>query len=90
MDSMNTSIGWVSRLPWELQPRPLIGDSPELVPEPFRGLLLSERYPSEQPPCLYARGSPHPLSPPPRAGGLPEGSSCRISPPGPARRSCAV
>ncbi|KAH7938156.1 hypothetical protein HPB49_020975 [Dermacentor silvarum] len=38
MDSLKTSIGWVSRLPWELQPRPLIGESPELVPEPFRGL----------------------------------------------------
>ncbi|KAH7937752.1 hypothetical protein HPB49_015356 [Dermacentor silvarum] len=36
--------------PWELQPRPLIGESPELVPEPFRGRLLSERYSSERPP----------------------------------------
>ncbi|KAH7965239.1 hypothetical protein HPB49_004999 [Dermacentor silvarum] len=47
---MNSSVGRVARLPWELQPRPLIGDAPELVPEPFRGLLLTERYPSEQPP----------------------------------------
>ncbi|KAH7937129.1 hypothetical protein HPB49_008004 [Dermacentor silvarum] len=38
LDSTNNSIGWVSRLPWELPPRPLIGDSPELVPEPFLGL----------------------------------------------------
>ncbi|KAH7945839.1 hypothetical protein HPB49_016309 [Dermacentor silvarum] len=50
MDFINTSVGWVSRLPWELQPRPLIGDSPELVPEPFRGRLLCERFPSERPP----------------------------------------
>ncbi|KAH7938342.1 hypothetical protein HPB49_022629 [Dermacentor silvarum] len=52
MDPMNTSVEWVSRLPWELQPRPLIGDSPGLVPEPFRGRLLSKRFPSERPP-LY-------------------------------------
>ncbi|KAH7966349.1 hypothetical protein HPB49_015455 [Dermacentor silvarum] len=49
-DRINSSVGWVSWLPWELQQRLLIGDSPELVPEPFRGLLLTKRYPSEQPP----------------------------------------
>ncbi|KAH7945996.1 hypothetical protein HPB49_018824 [Dermacentor silvarum] len=30
-----------------------MGDSPELVPKPFRGLLLSERYPFEHP-SVYA------------------------------------
>ncbi|KAH9371075.1 hypothetical protein HPB48_013174 [Haemaphysalis longicornis] len=46
------SVGWVSRLPWELQPRPERGDPAADIPEPFRGRLLSDRHPQE-PPSIY-------------------------------------
>lgn len=49
------SVGWVSRLPWELQPRPERGDPAADVPEPFRGRLLSDRHPQE-PPSFYTAG----------------------------------
>ncbi|KAH6929248.1 hypothetical protein HPB50_025215 [Hyalomma asiaticum] len=47
LDPAGSPVGWASRLPWELQPRPAIGDPPAAAPEPFRGNLLTERYPSE-------------------------------------------
>ncbi|KAH9379435.1 hypothetical protein HPB48_016862 [Haemaphysalis longicornis] len=43
------SVGWVSRHPWELQPRPERGDPAADVPEPFRGRLVSDRHPQERP-----------------------------------------
>ncbi|KAH6928270.1 hypothetical protein HPB50_013769 [Hyalomma asiaticum] len=49
----NPGLGWFPRrlgiaaAPWELQPRPAIGDPPAAAPEPFRGNILTERYPSE-------------------------------------------
>ncbi|KAH7960368.1 hypothetical protein HPB49_018971 [Dermacentor silvarum] len=58
LDHTNSSVGSVSRLHWELQPRPLIRDSPKLVPDPFQGLFLRERYPSEQPP-IYTPEETH-------------------------------
>ncbi|KAH7944526.1 hypothetical protein HPB52_021118 [Rhipicephalus sanguineus] len=33
----------------QIEPRPLLGDPPLDAPEPFRGLLLSDRYPIEPP-----------------------------------------
>ncbi|KAH8033303.1 hypothetical protein HPB51_009414 [Rhipicephalus microplus] len=42
-------MAWSSRLRWELQPRPLLGNPPLEAPEPFRGLLLSDRRPTEPP-----------------------------------------
>ncbi|KAH6930026.1 hypothetical protein HPB50_008097 [Hyalomma asiaticum] len=47
LDLAGSPVGWASRLPWELQPRPAIGDPPATAPEPFRGRLLTEQYPSE-------------------------------------------
>ncbi|KAH6935211.1 hypothetical protein HPB50_004780 [Hyalomma asiaticum] len=47
LDPAGSPVGWASRLPWELQPRPAIGDPPAAAPEPFRGNLLTERYPTE-------------------------------------------
>ncbi|KAH6933124.1 hypothetical protein HPB50_012320 [Hyalomma asiaticum] len=47
LDSAGSPVGWASRLPWELQHRPAIGDPPAAAPEPFRGNLLTERCPSE-------------------------------------------
>ncbi|KAH9372389.1 hypothetical protein HPB48_006681 [Haemaphysalis longicornis] len=46
------TVGWLSRLPWELQPRPERGDPAADVREPFRGRLLSDRHPQE-PPFFY-------------------------------------
>ncbi|KAH7969525.1 hypothetical protein HPB52_019296 [Rhipicephalus sanguineus] len=47
LDSTDRPVAWTSRLPWEIQPRPLLGDPPLDAPEPFRGLLLSHRHPIE-------------------------------------------
>ncbi|KAH7931840.1 hypothetical protein HPB52_025232 [Rhipicephalus sanguineus] len=47
LDSTDRPVAWTSRLPWEIQPRPLLGDPPLDAPEPFRGLLLSDRHPIE-------------------------------------------
>ncbi|KAH6945641.1 hypothetical protein HPB50_009361 [Hyalomma asiaticum] len=47
LDSAGSPVGWASRLPWELQPRPAIGDPPAAASESFRGNLLTERYPLE-------------------------------------------
>ncbi|KAH7969715.1 hypothetical protein HPB52_021683 [Rhipicephalus sanguineus] len=46
LDSADRPVACTSRLPWELQPRPLLGDPPFDAPEPFRG-LLSDRPPIE-------------------------------------------
>ncbi|KAH7943422.1 hypothetical protein HPB52_007853 [Rhipicephalus sanguineus] len=46
LDSTDRPVAWTSRLPWEIQPRPLLGDPPLDAPEPFRG-LLSDRHPME-------------------------------------------
>ncbi|KAH7984187.1 hypothetical protein HPB52_017840 [Rhipicephalus sanguineus] len=46
-DSTDRPVAWTSRLPWGIQPRPLLGDPPLDAPEPFRGLLLSDRHPIE-------------------------------------------
>ncbi|XP_064459039.1 uncharacterized protein LOC135369375 [Ornithodoros turicata] len=46
------SIGYCSRTRWRNQARPLIGDPPDSLPEPFRGLGLSNRHPTE-PPVVY-------------------------------------
>ncbi|KAH7968598.1 hypothetical protein HPB52_009933 [Rhipicephalus sanguineus] len=51
-DSAGVPVGWVSRLTWELQPRPAIFDAPPAAPEPFRGIVLSNHYPTE-PPTTY-------------------------------------
>lgn len=47
LDSAGSPVGRASRLPWELQPRPVIGDPAAAAPEPFRGYILTERNPSE-------------------------------------------
>ncbi|KAH7951789.1 hypothetical protein HPB52_012950 [Rhipicephalus sanguineus] len=52
LDSADRSVPWTSRRPWEIQPRPLLGDPPLDAPEPFSGRLLSDRHPIEPPqPC---------------------------------------
>ncbi|KAH7963489.1 hypothetical protein HPB52_021256 [Rhipicephalus sanguineus] len=49
LDSADHVVAWTSRLPRELQPRPLLGDLILDAPEPFRGLLPSDRHPIEPP-----------------------------------------
>ncbi|KAH7982842.1 hypothetical protein HPB52_018969 [Rhipicephalus sanguineus] len=49
LDSTDHPVAWTLRLPWEIQPRPLLGEPPLDAPEPFRGLLLSDRHLMEPP-----------------------------------------
>ncbi|XP_064485545.1 uncharacterized protein LOC135398025 [Ornithodoros turicata] len=50
--SGDTSVGFVSHRRWRDQPRPLRDDPVALVPEPFKGLTLQDRHPTE-PPAVY-------------------------------------
>ncbi|KAH7939299.1 hypothetical protein HPB52_010400 [Rhipicephalus sanguineus] len=47
LDSTDRPVAWTSRLPWEIQPCPSLGDPPIDAPETFRGLLFSDRHPIE-------------------------------------------
>ncbi|XP_064471597.1 uncharacterized protein LOC135385907 [Ornithodoros turicata] len=49
----DTSVSFVSRRRWRDQDRPLRGDPVAQVPEPFQGLTLQDRHPTE-PPAIYS------------------------------------
>ncbi|XP_064462431.1 uncharacterized protein LOC135373053 [Ornithodoros turicata] len=49
----DTSVSFVSRRRWRDQARPLLGDPVAQVSEPFQGLTLQDRHPTE-PPAIYS------------------------------------
>ncbi|KAH7969571.1 hypothetical protein HPB52_019636 [Rhipicephalus sanguineus] len=72
LDSTARPVAWTSRLPWEIQPRPLLGDPPLDAPHPYTAAT-----------SLHGRGDQDPVSDFPGPRTFPPRPSGRLSPPQP-------